>query len=147
MSGHIFFAHRYYGYDDAIYSGARLLEGLSQKSETLDEFLASLPKAVNTPEIRVDCPDDVKFDLVDRFVKVAKEQYKDDVLSIDGNHTIGGVLDYWASFRRFVRPGTLVLLDDVGVDHPVWGPVVSSASAACCSAAWPTTAADGARIP
>lgn len=84
MSGHMFFAHRYYGYDDALYAGARLLEGMSQRNETLDQFLASLPNAINTPEIRLDCPDDVKFGLVERFVSIAKSRFGNDVLDIDG---------------------------------------------------------------
>jgi len=84
MSGHMFFAHRYYGYDDAIYAGARLLEGMSQRTETLDEFLATLPVAVNTPELRVDCSDETKFSVVEKFIAIAKERYGKDVLDIDG---------------------------------------------------------------
>lgn len=84
MSGHIFFAHRYFGYDDAVYAGARLLESLSQTDETLDTFLDSLPPAVNTPEIRVDCDDSKKFQIIEQFVKIAKEQYPGQVLDIDG---------------------------------------------------------------
>lgn len=84
MSGHMFFAHRYYGYDDAIYAGARLLEGMSLRDETLDQFLASLPKAINTPELRVDCPDETKFDIVAKFIRIAKERFGTNVLDIDG---------------------------------------------------------------
>ena len=61
MSGHIFFKERYFGYDDAIYAGARLLEILSRTGRTVAELLADLPPSHTTPEIRVDCPDDVKF--------------------------------------------------------------------------------------
>jgi len=75
MSGHIFFAHRFLGFDDAIYAGARLMEGLSKRDETLDAFLASLPQAINTPEIRVDCPDQKKFSVVERFTSLAKEKW------------------------------------------------------------------------
>jgi phosphomannomutase/phosphoglucomutase len=64
MSGHIFFANRYLGYDDGIYAGARLLELLSCGDRTLAQLYDTLPVMVNTPEIRVDCPDDVKFDVV-----------------------------------------------------------------------------------
>ncbi|NCN26325.1 phosphomannomutase/phosphoglucomutase [bacterium] len=85
MSGHIFFSHRYFGFDDAIYSGARLLEGiLNNTPETLDQFLSTLPEVINTPELRVDCPDDKKFGVVDAFIKIAKERYPKDVLDIDG---------------------------------------------------------------
>lgn len=65
MSGHIFFKERYFGYDDAIYSGARLLEILGRSGKTAGELLADLPPAHNTPEIRVDCPDDIKFRVAD----------------------------------------------------------------------------------
>ncbi len=61
MSGHIFFAHRWLGFDDGIYAGARLLELLSRGSRTLAELAAELPVMINTPEIRIDCPDDQKF--------------------------------------------------------------------------------------
>jgi len=66
MSGHIFFADRFFGYDDAIYVGCRLIEILSGVRKPLSELLADLPKTYTTPEIRVDCPDDLKFDLVNR---------------------------------------------------------------------------------
>jgi phosphomannomutase/phosphoglucomutase len=64
MSGHMFFAHRYLGFDDAIYAGARLLELLSRTDRTLAELAAELPVMVNTPEIRVDCPDEIKAPVV-----------------------------------------------------------------------------------
>ncbi len=85
MSGHMFFANRYLGFDDAIYAGGRLLEGMSlHPDETLDQFLDSLPPAINTPELRVDTTDEKKFSIVDRFIKKAKVLYGDDVLDIDG---------------------------------------------------------------
>jgi phosphomannomutase/phosphoglucomutase len=61
MSGHVFFAHRWLGFDDAIYAGARLLELLSSGDRTLAALAAELPVMINTPEIRIDCPDDIKF--------------------------------------------------------------------------------------
>jgi len=66
MSGHIFFADRYFGYDDAIYASARLLEILSLTGQKLSQLLSDVPHTFNTPEIRVDCPDDVKFQVVER---------------------------------------------------------------------------------
>ncbi len=60
MSGHIFFANRWLGFDDGIYAGARLIELLSKSSRTLAELAAELPVAINTPELRVDCPDEHK---------------------------------------------------------------------------------------
>ncbi|HEU0029138.1 MAG TPA: phosphomannomutase/phosphoglucomutase [Kofleriaceae bacterium] len=64
MSGHMFFAHRWFGFDDAVYSGARLIELLSRSQQTLAELADTLPKTINTPEIRVDCEDDKKFAVV-----------------------------------------------------------------------------------
>ena len=64
MSGHIFFAHRWYGFDDAIYSGARLLEMLSRTETPLADIAATLPAMINTPEIRIDCDDDRKAAIV-----------------------------------------------------------------------------------
>lgn len=64
MSGHIFYAHRYFGFDDAAYAGGRLLEILSCETKSISELLADVPATVSTPEIRVDCPEQIKFDLV-----------------------------------------------------------------------------------
>ena len=82
MSGHIFFADRFYGFDDATYAGARVLEILSNTDKKLSELLADLPKTFSTPELRVDCPDERKFDVVaaiaDHFAKT------NEVITIDG---------------------------------------------------------------
>jgi phosphomannomutase/phosphoglucomutase len=64
MSGHLFFADRYLGYDDAIYASLRLLEILARDPRSIGEMLADVPRTYATPEIRVDCPDAVKFDVV-----------------------------------------------------------------------------------
>ena len=64
MSGHVFFADRYYGYDDAIYASCRLIEILVNQQKPLSSLLSDLPNTVVTPEIRVDCSDDQKFHLV-----------------------------------------------------------------------------------
>ncbi len=61
MSGHIFYADKYYGYDDALYVAVRLLSVLANSDETLADFHASLPNVVNTPELRFSCPEDRKF--------------------------------------------------------------------------------------
>ena len=65
MSGHIFFADRYFGYDDAIYAGLRVYEIVSEANAPLSSLLADLEKTMNTPEIRVDCQEDLKFQLVE----------------------------------------------------------------------------------
>ncbi|MBW2623400.1 MAG: phosphomannomutase/phosphoglucomutase [Deltaproteobacteria bacterium] len=82
MSGHMFFAHRYFGFDDAIYSACRLLEIVSKSDMPISEYLADLPKMYSTPEIRVDCPEDKKFKLVEM---VKEELRKDhDIIDVDG---------------------------------------------------------------
>ena len=69
MSGHIFFADRYFGYDDAIYAALRLLEILSQTGEKISSLLADVPKTYATPEIRIDCPDNKKAAVVNNIKK------------------------------------------------------------------------------
>jgi phosphomannomutase/phosphoglucomutase len=83
MSGHIFFKERYFGYDDAIYAGARLLEILGRTGRTLGELLADLPPSETTPEIRVDCPDAVKFAVADRVRDRFRAEGRD-IIDVDG---------------------------------------------------------------
>jgi phosphomannomutase/phosphoglucomutase len=64
MSGHLFFAHRWFGFDDGVYSGARLIELLSRGTRTLADLAAELPVMINTPEVRIECPDDRKAAIV-----------------------------------------------------------------------------------
>lgn len=81
MSGHIFFAHRYYGFDDALHASARLIEIVSSTAAPVSSLLADLPKMVSTPEIRVDCPEQVKFLVAGR----AKERFAEyEVNTLDG---------------------------------------------------------------
>jgi phosphomannomutase/phosphoglucomutase len=65
VSGHIFFNDKWFGFDDAVYAGARLLEILAATDSSLADLYDSIPAVFNTPEIRVDCGDDVKFRVVD----------------------------------------------------------------------------------
>jgi phosphomannomutase/phosphoglucomutase len=65
MSGHLFFADRYFGYDDAIYASLRLLEILARDPRSISEMLSDVPRTYSTPEIRADCPDSTKFRVVD----------------------------------------------------------------------------------
>lgn len=67
MSGHMFFADRYFGYDDAVYASCRLVEILAKARRPLSALVSDLPRSVVTPEIRVDLPDTVKFDVVERI--------------------------------------------------------------------------------
>ncbi len=82
MSGHIFFADRFYGFDDATYAGARVLEILSKTDKKLSELLSDLPETFSTPELRVNCADETKFDVV---AKIAEEFAKtNEVITTDG---------------------------------------------------------------
>jgi phosphomannomutase/phosphoglucomutase len=82
MSGHIFFNDRFYGYDDAIYASLRLLEILEEERKSLSALADEIPYYYSTPEIRVGCPDDKKFEVVSKLVEEFKKQYK--VIDIDG---------------------------------------------------------------
>jgi phosphomannomutase/phosphoglucomutase len=82
MSGHLFFADRYFGYDDGIYAGARLLEILSHTAEKVSSLLAGIPGTFTTPEIRIECPDDKKFEVVSVLTREFKRTH--DVIDIDG---------------------------------------------------------------
>jgi len=85
MSGHIFFAHRWLGFDDGIYAGARMLELLSRTKRTLAELADELPVMINTPEIRIDCPDDKKFAVVATVAaRLAADPAVVSVVTIDG---------------------------------------------------------------
>jgi phosphomannomutase/phosphoglucomutase len=86
MSGHMFFADRYRGYDDALYSACRLIEIVAKSGQPLSAQLAGVPHMVSTPEIRADCPDDLKFDLVARVAEHFKKKYK--TIDIDGVRVI-----------------------------------------------------------
>ncbi|HEX9901666.1 MAG TPA: phosphomannomutase/phosphoglucomutase [Acidobacteriota bacterium] len=82
MSGHIFFADRYFGFDDAIYASARLLEILSRSRQKLSEMLADLPVTYSTPEIRVYASEEVKFKIVEEVRRALAARYP--VVDIDG---------------------------------------------------------------
>jgi phosphomannomutase / phosphoglucomutase len=75
MSGHMFFADRYFGFDDGVYAGIRVLEILDETGEKLSDLLSDLPKTAATPEIRVKCPDDEKFEIVQRTADYFKDKY------------------------------------------------------------------------
>ncbi len=83
MSGHIFFKDRFFGYDDAIYAAFRLLEILKKTGKTLRELADEIPTYFSTPEIRVGCPDDRKFEVVQQVIRDFKEQGYE-VIDIDG---------------------------------------------------------------
>jgi phosphomannomutase/phosphoglucomutase len=82
MSGHIFFADRFYGFDDATYAGARVLEIISKTDKPLSELLSDIPPTFSTPELRVDCTDERKFEIVARIAEHFAST--NNVITIDG---------------------------------------------------------------
>ena len=108
MSGHLFFAHRWLGFDDGIYAGARLLELLSKSDRTFADLAAELPVAINTPEIRIDCPDDVKFDVVAKVTEsLRRDPSVKDVITIDGVRA--RFVDGWGLVRASNTQAALVM--------------------------------------
>jgi phosphomannomutase/phosphoglucomutase len=105
MSGHMFFAESFYGHDDALYGAARLMRIVSESGMTLADLLADVPRFVSTPEIRVDCPDDRKFAIVDDAVKHFSRHY--DVIGVDGARVLFG--DGWGLIRASNTQPVLVV--------------------------------------
>jgi len=84
VSGHIFFADKYYGFDDALYASVRLLSLLA-KNINLEKFTSSLPKTFVSPEIKLHCSDKKKFIIIDNISKKALEDYNlENITTIDG---------------------------------------------------------------
>ncbi len=105
MSGHMFFADEYYGFDDAVYAAARLLRILSHTDRPLSVLLADVPRYSATPEVRVPCPDDRKFAVVEALVRHFKERYE--VVDVDGARVLFG--DGWGLVRASNTQPVLVV--------------------------------------
>jgi len=105
MSGHLFFADEYFGYDDAIYASLRLVRLLARSDKRIGEMLADVPKYYSTPEMRVDCPDEEKFQIVASVVEYFKRQYE--VIDVDGARILFG--DGWGLVRASNTQPALVL--------------------------------------
>jgi len=105
MSGHMFFADRYFGFDDAVYASCRLLEILADTGKTISEHLADVPTTFNTPEIRVECPDKIKFDVVQKVTDIFREKYN--IIDIDGVRVLFD--DGWGLVRASNTQPALVL--------------------------------------
>jgi phosphomannomutase/phosphoglucomutase len=95
MSGHMFFTEGFYGHDDALYGAARLLRIVADSGQPVRALLADVPEFVSTPEIRVDCDDAQKFELVRRAVEHFRALY--DVIDVDGVRVLFG--DGWGLIR------------------------------------------------
>jgi phosphomannomutase / phosphoglucomutase len=105
MSGHIFFAHRWFGFDDGIYSSARFLELLSHTDQPLSHLLDDVPKTYATPELRHDCPEDKKFEVVRRAQEWFAARYE--AVTVDGVRVI--FPDGWGLVRASNTQPLLVL--------------------------------------
>ena len=105
MSGHMFFGEGFYGHDDALYGAARLLRIVADSGRTVRELLADVPEFVSTPEIRVDCADDRKFDVVEQAVEHFRRTH--DVSDVDGVRVLFG--DGWGLIRASNTQPILVL--------------------------------------
>jgi len=105
MSGHIFFADRYLGFDDAVYASCRLLEILVNTGQTISEILSDVPQTFSTPEIRIACPDQIKFKVVDQVTQYFKK--RQDVIDIDGVRVL--FPDGWGLVRASNTQPALVL--------------------------------------
>jgi phosphomannomutase/phosphoglucomutase len=105
MSGHMFFADRYLGYDDAIYASCRLLEILAATGKTITQLLSDVPKTYSTPEIRVPCPDDRKFHVVQDVTEYFRQRH--DIIDIDGVRIL--FEDGWGLVRASNTQPVLVL--------------------------------------
>ncbi|HEX6599569.1 MAG TPA: phosphomannomutase/phosphoglucomutase [Gemmatimonadaceae bacterium] len=105
MSGHMFFGEGFYGHDDALYGAARLLRIVADSGRSVRELLADVPEFVSTPEIRVDCGDDRKFDVVAKAVDHFRRSH--DVSDVDGVRVLFG--DGWGLIRASNTQPILVL--------------------------------------
>jgi len=105
MSGHMFFADEYYGYDDAVYAAGRLLRILSRSDRPLSRLMADVPRYNSTPEVRVDCPDEVKFGVVETLVQRYRQRHQ--VIDVDGVRVLFG--HGWGLVRASNTQPALVL--------------------------------------
>lgn len=105
MSGHMFFADRYFGFDDGIYAALRLAEIVAASETPLSHMLSDWPVTYNTPELRMDCPDSLKFQVVDRARDFFSQQYA--IIDVDGVRLT--FPDGWALLRASNTQPALVL--------------------------------------
>lgn len=105
MSGHLFFADEYFGYDDAIYSATRFLRITAESDQPVSDFLKDVPKTYSTPELRVDCPDDRKFAVVEEV----RKHYTGKLPTIDVDGVRVNFGDGWGLVRSSNTQPILVL--------------------------------------
>ena len=83
MSGHIFFKDRWFGFDDAIYAGSRMLEILSEKEKNSSDIFSELPQNLSTPEINISVSDENKFSIISKLIKILEKE-SGEINSLDG---------------------------------------------------------------
>jgi phosphomannomutase/phosphoglucomutase len=105
MSGHMFFAHRWYGFDDALYSAARLVEIVAKEDAPLSEIMSTIPSYPSTPEIRVPCPEERKFEVVREITEHFRKTHP--VIDVDGVRVDFG--DGWGLVRASNTTPLLIL--------------------------------------
>ncbi|MDW7680914.1 MAG: phosphomannomutase/phosphoglucomutase [bacterium] len=105
MSGHIFFGDDYFGFDDAIYASGRLLQLISESDMKLSLLMDEIPNYISTPEIRIECADEAKFDVIANLVEEFKKEQ--DIIDIDGARVQFG--DGWGLVRASNTQPVLVL--------------------------------------
>jgi phosphomannomutase len=118
MSGHIFFADKYYGFDDALYVAVRFLDAVAKSGQSVAAMRDSLPHMVNTPEVRFDCDDTRKFQVVDEVVATLRAQGAD-FSDVDGARV--STPDGWWLIRASNTQPVLVVRceasDQAGLDR------------------------------
>jgi len=105
MSGHMFFAHRYFGFDDALYAACRLVEIVANEDAPLSEIMATIPRYPSTPELRVPCPEEHKFAVVKEITEYFRRDHP--VVDVDGARIDFG--DGWGLVRASNTTPLLVL--------------------------------------
>lgn len=105
MSGHMFFSDEYFGYDDAIYAACRIIRILSESDMSISQMLDDLPRTFSTPEMRMDCADEIKFEIVKKVAEDLKKDFK--TIDIDG---VRVVFDHgWGLVRASNTQPALIL--------------------------------------
>ncbi|MEA3346182.1 MAG: phosphomannomutase/phosphoglucomutase [Chloroflexota bacterium] len=105
MSGHIFIFDGYYGFDDAVFAGLRMIEYLSNQDKSYSELISNIPHYFSSPTLHVDCADEVKYEVASRLAEEFKKEYE--VVDIDGARILFG--DGWGLVRASSNLPVLVL--------------------------------------
>jgi len=105
MSGHIFFADDYYGFDDALFAALKLLEYFSSQNKKVSELVADTPYYISTPALHAECPDEKKYQVVEQMIEDFKKDYE--VIDINGARVL--FKDGWGLVRASSNLPALVL--------------------------------------